>query len=68
MVDAGGDVAITVTTKPNAFVGVAAIDQSSLLLRKRNDLTEVMYKYVLLCEFFIWNKLLKKIHYNGRLD
>lgn len=40
-VDAGGEVAITVTTKPNAFVGISAIDQSSLLLSKRNDINEV---------------------------
>ncbi|RXG73166.1 C3 and PZP-like alpha-2-macroglobulin domain-containing protein 8 [Armadillidium vulgare] len=39
-VDAGGEVAITVTTKPNAFVGISAIDQSSLLLSKRNDINE----------------------------
>ncbi|MCL4121578.1 UNVERIFIED_CONTAM: hypothetical protein GTU68_018201, partial [Idotea baltica] len=40
IVDAGGDVSVTVTTKPNAFVGISAIDQSSLLLGKRNELTE----------------------------
>lgn len=40
-VDAGGDVAITVTTKPNAFVGVLAVDQRSLILGSENHLTQV---------------------------
>lgn len=40
-VDAGGDVAITVTTKPNAFVGVLAVDQRSLILGNENHLTQV---------------------------
>ncbi|XP_069971751.1 thioester-containing protein 1 allele R1 isoform X4 [Penaeus vannamei] len=39
-VDAGGDVAITVTTKPNAFVGVLAVDQRSLILGNENHLTQ----------------------------
>ena len=42
--DAGEDVSVTVTTKPNAFVGVAAIDQSSLLMSEGNQLTEVKWK------------------------
>lgn len=39
-VDVGGDVSITVTTKPNAFVGVLAVDQRSLILGTHNHLTQ----------------------------
>ncbi|XP_068218547.1 LOW QUALITY PROTEIN: CD109 antigen-like [Palaemon carinicauda] len=39
-VDAGGEVAIKVTTKPNAFVGVLAVDQRSLILGTQNHFTE----------------------------
>ncbi|XP_064090445.1 CD109 antigen-like isoform X2 [Macrobrachium nipponense] len=38
-VDVGGDVAIKVTTKPNAFVGVLAVDQRSLILGTHNHFT-----------------------------
>lgn len=39
-VDVGGDVSITVTTKPNAFVGVLAVDQRSLILGTQNHLSQ----------------------------
>ncbi|KAK4294086.1 hypothetical protein Pmani_033266 [Petrolisthes manimaculis] len=39
-VDAGGDVAITVTTKPNAFVGLLAVDQRALMLGTHNHFTQ----------------------------
>ncbi|CAL4124700.1 unnamed protein product, partial [Meganyctiphanes norvegica] len=39
-VDAGGEVSITLTTQPNSYVGVLAVDQRSLLLGGTNDITE----------------------------
>ncbi|KAG0723947.1 C3 and PZP-like alpha-2-macroglobulin domain-containing protein 8 [Chionoecetes opilio] len=40
VVDAGGEVDITVTTKPNAFVGVLAVDQRALLVGAHNHLSQ----------------------------
>lgn len=40
VVDAGGSVDITVTTKPNAFVGVLAVDQRALLLGTHNHFSQ----------------------------
>lgn len=39
-VDAGGEVAITVTTKPNAFVGLLAVDQRALMLGTQNHFSQ----------------------------
>ncbi|XP_071544255.1 CD109 antigen-like isoform X2 [Panulirus ornatus] len=39
-VDVAGDVSITVTTKPNAFVGVLAIDQRALMLGTHNHFSQ----------------------------
>ncbi|XP_059473013.1 CD109 antigen-like isoform X2 [Neocloeon triangulifer] len=35
----GGNVDVTIRTKPNSYVGLLGVDQSVLLLRKGNDLT-----------------------------
>lgn len=34
----GQDIDITITSKPNSFIGLLGIDQSVLLLKKGNDL------------------------------
>ena len=41
VVDAAGEVDITVTTKPNAFVGVLAVDQRALLVGTHNHFSPV---------------------------
>lgn len=43
--DAGGDVAITVTTKPNAFVGLLAVDQRALMLGTHNHFSQVSHSH-----------------------
>ncbi|XP_050711944.1 thioester-containing protein 1 allele R1-like isoform X4 [Eriocheir sinensis] len=40
LVDAGGEVDIIVTTKPNAFVGVLAVDQRALMVGTNNHFTQ----------------------------
>ncbi|KAK8751557.1 hypothetical protein OTU49_009101 [Cherax quadricarinatus] len=39
-VEPGGDVSITVTTRPNAFVGLLAVDQRALLLGTHNHFSQ----------------------------
>lgn len=41
LVDAGGEVDIIVTTKPNAFVGVLAVDQRALMVGTHNHFSQV---------------------------
>lgn len=50
LVDAGGEVDITVTTKPNAFVGVLAVDQRALMLGTHNHFSQVS---TLSSDFFV---------------
>ncbi|KAK8376817.1 hypothetical protein O3P69_010030 [Scylla paramamosain] len=40
VVDAAGEVDITITTKPNAFVGVLAVDQRALMLGTHNHFSQ----------------------------
>lgn len=41
LVDAGGEVDIIVTTKPNAYVGVLAVDQRALMVGTHNHFSQV---------------------------
>lgn len=36
----GQDIDITISSKPNSYIGLLGVDQSVLLLRKGNDLEE----------------------------
>lgn len=36
----GGDLNITINTKPNSYIGLLGVDQSVLLLKKGNDLSK----------------------------
>jgi len=49
-VEPGKTVDVTVKAKPNSYVGVLGVDQSVLLLKSGNDLTQVK-KYIFL-KFF----------------
>ena len=42
----GTDVELTVEAKPNSYVGILGVDQSVLLLKSGNDITEVNGKTV----------------------
>lgn len=42
----GTDVELTVEAKPNSYVGILGVDQSVLLLKSGNDITEVNGKIV----------------------
>ena len=42
----GTDVELTVETKPNSYVGILGVDQSVLLLKSGNDITQVNGKTV----------------------
>ncbi len=44
-VEPGKTVDVTVKAKPNSYVGVLGVDQSVLLLKSGNDLTQVK-KYI----------------------
>ena len=37
----GNNVEMTIETKPNSYVGLLAVDQSVLLLKSGNDITQV---------------------------
>ena len=50
----GTDVELTVEAKPNSYVGILGVDQSVLLLKSGNDITEVNDKSVV---YFVPNHL-----------
>lgn len=47
VVEPGANVGITVETRPNSYVGLMGIDQSVILLKEGNDITEVLLIYLL---------------------
>ena len=47
-VEPGKTVDVLIKAKPNSYVGVLAVDQSVLLLRSGNDITQVQYSRVYL--------------------
>ena len=40
----GGNVELTIESKPNSYIGILGIDQSVLLLKSGNDISKVCKK------------------------
>jgi len=59
----GMDVELTVETKPNSFVGILGLDQSVLLLKSGNDITEVNDKTVVYFMSYHLRNFLFPSHY-----
>lgn len=51
-VEPGKVVDVLVKAKPNSYVGVLGVDQSVLLLRTGNDITQVIYQIFYVLFFF----------------
>jgi len=59
----GMDVELTVETKPNSYVGILGVDQSVLLLKSGNDITEVNDKTVVCFMPYHLRNVLVPSHY-----
>lgn len=57
------DVELTVETKPNSYVGILGVDQSVLLLKSGNDITEVNDKTVVCFMPYHLRNVLVPSHY-----
>jgi len=62
----GTDVELTVETKPNSYVGILGVDQSVLLLKSGNDITEVNDKTVVyFMPYHLRNVLVPSRYFNS---
>jgi len=59
----GTDVELTVETKPNSYVGILGVDQSVLLLKSGNDITEVNDNIVVYFMLYHLRNVLVQSHY-----
>jgi hypothetical protein len=62
----GTDVELTVETKPNSYVGILGVDQSVLLLKSGNDITQVNGKTVVyFMPYHLRNVLVASCYFNS---
>jgi hypothetical protein len=59
----GTDVELTFEAKPNSYVGILGVDQSVLLLKSGNDITEVNSKTVVCFMLIHSRNILVPSHY-----